>query len=344
MALTTPIVPESYQVTASLTAANVATALTDAMVDAGFTLHDTLLSGSVENRVFSHVYDGAKTYGTTYYWFMVTTSGIFAQAVSGWNTTTKQPSGTQYMDFFNTATNTTANHLTLISLNSSLSFTIKRWTSVKDTTFTWFVMYNGSTVVDFHINKTAPNVMYNLDKVFYHSMMWCQLQASGNAASPRFRLFPFNARRSFLGSSLRGITNGTYYAAASTSPWPGVGQTENVLNGPSYHMPGNINDVGTNLNYSGSGVALPYNFNNVNSGFTTDETPLIWGVPLNLYSPGVIPEDFGLVGYYTANTMDLPSTFRIPGSPDLRWDILKLTNSSGSVPGSASPLWLAWIE
>lgn len=338
------VATESYQVTSTLTSSAVAIALTDAMEDGGYTLFDTFVSGGIENRVFRVIYDGAKTYGTTYYWFMVTATGVFAQAVSGWNATTHEPTGTQYLDYFSTETNTTNYHLILMTLNTSQTFTIKRYTSGVDTAFSWYVFSQGTQDINFHINKTPPISAIDLDKVFYHSMMWLHAVANGTAASVRFQLFPLLARRSYLGGFMRGIDSGPWYGAASANPWPGEGNTRFALIGTVVHMPGNYNNTGSNANFQEAGIILPYGFANTNVGLSSDTTPIVHSLRLNNYSAGSLPSDFGICANYKVNTMEIFSTFRVViSSAEQRWEMLRVVNSSSAPPGSASPMFLALI-
>ena len=337
---------ESYQADATLTASSVATKLADALEDGGYgTPFDTFSSGGIENRIFKVTYDNTKTYGSTYYWFQCTASGIWVQAVSGWNATTHVPTGTQYLDYFSTATNTTANHLQLMALNSSVTFTIRRYTSGVDSTFSWFVMSCGTTLANFHISKVAPlSALYNLNKVFYNSMMWCQTVADQMAASVRFRLFPLIARRSWIGGAfMRGITSSSWYGGGwNAEPYNGEGGVRAVLMGPTYHFPGNYNNQGGNASFNESGIVLPVYFTNTNDSYTSDETPVCHSQLLTYYSNAAMPADIGLAANYNANTMAYLDTFEFTvGGTDQVWEILRVSNSAQAPPGTASPMFLA---
>lgn len=337
---------ESYQADATLTASSVATKLADALEDGGYgTPFDTFSSGGIENRIFKVTYDNTKTYGSTYYWFQCTASGIWVQAVSGWNATTHVPTGTQYLDYFSTATNTTANHLQLMALNSSVTFTIRRYTSGVDSTFSWFVMSCGTTLANFHISKVAPlSVLYDLNKVFYNSMMWCQTGVSQTAASVRFRHFPLIARRSWIGGAfMRGVTDGAWYGANLTAePWNSFGSLRWALMGPSYHFPGNYNNTGSNADFAESGILLPVYFTNTNPLYTSDQTPVFHSQLLTYYSNAAMPADIGIGANYIANTMAYLDTFEFTvGGTDQVWEILRVSNSAQAPPGSASPMFLA---
>lgn len=338
---------ETYQADAPLTAASVATQVVDAMADAGYGApFDSFLDGSVENRIFKLIYDAGKTYGSTYYWFMFLPTEIRVQQVTGWNAGTHQPTGTQYLDYYSTATNTTANHMLLMSLNSSVTFSIRRWTSGIDTGFSWFVMSCGTTVVNFHINKTSPIAIYDLNKVSYHSMMWCQTQVEGTAASARFRLFPILNRRCWLGGPLRSVTGAGWYGVGwNGEPWNGEYGLRYALMGPSYHMPGNYSNQSSNAAYNETGIVLPYYFNNTNSEFTSDQTPVNHSLLLTNYSSGSLPADFGITANYNVNTAEYLSVLKVVvGGVTQKWDILRVSNSTSTPPGSASPMFLARFE
>ena len=97
---------QTYTATATWTASDLAQLFEDAFIDAGLMTawYDSFLSSSVENRVLEVVYDGTKTYGKTYYWFMFTTTGVYLHVATGWDAPNNVPSGTQYLDYFSTTT------------------------------------------------------------------------------------------------------------------------------------------------------------------------------------------------------------------------------------------------
>ena len=339
---------ESYQADATLTASSVATKLADALEDGGYgTPFDTFSSGGIENRIFRVIYDNAKTYGSTYYWFQCTASGIWVQAVSGWNATTHVPTGTQYLDYYRSETNTTAHHLQLMALNSSVDFTVRRYTSGDDTSVSLFVLSCGTTVTPpLHISKVAPHSFYDLGKVFYNGFMWCQTGVSQTAASVRFRHFPLIARRSWIGGAImRGATDGTWYGANSTAePWNGIGSLRWALMGPSYHFPGNYDNNGSNADLSEAGILLPVYFTNTNPLYTSDQTPVFNGLRISSYSSALLPIDFGFAANYVANTMAYLDKFKFTvGGTDQEWEVLRVSNSAQAPPGSASAMFLARV-
>lgn len=137
------VTKQTYTATPTWTAAQLATIYRSAFIDAGLMTdwHDSFLSGSVENRVLRVQYDASKTYGTTFYWFMFTTSGAFLHVATGWNTATDQPTGTQFLDFFATTTNATTNHWQFSgALSSTTAADLIRYSSGNQH---WFVSRQG---------------------------------------------------------------------------------------------------------------------------------------------------------------------------------------------------------
>lgn len=339
------VVKETYEANPS-TATNVALAFKDAFIDAGYMTdwHDSFSDGSRQHRILKIIYDAAKACGTTYYWFVFNDANIYVNISKGWDVTNHVPTGTQYLDYVSTATNTTANHMLFKAFSSSINVLVTRWTSGVNSNFSWFLVQNSATTFNFGISKVAPSFI-DLDKQLYHGLMWFQPTVAGKAASGRFRLFPLTLRGHHLGSAaLRGITDGAggvgwYGAGTGGEPWGGATSAiENMLATHSYHLGGNVSVEGQNFSFTGQGVLLPGGFANTNTRYSTDETPISTGLLLNLYSSATLPSDFGIAPNYSDNTMALNDNFIVKdggGNIVSEWDIVALANAASGQAGAA---------
>ncbi len=329
MAVTTA----TYTATATWTASQLADIFRSAFIDAGLMTewHDSFLN-TIENRVLEVTYNGAKTYGKTYYWFQFTTGGVFFNLATGWNTGSDIPSGTQYLDFFSTTTNATTNHSQLVTLSSSTTVTIDRFTSGS---YSWFVLKNGSTFLTFHIVPGSATLAswVDLDKVFLNGFSVVTATVGGQASFIDFK--QPHALRRMLGAagSLRGVTaagsyNNVTYWNMITGRYIGLGNADNGI-AQTYHS----------SIYPHPGIVVPYGFNNANTAYSTDSTPVLTGPSYNHWLTSSLPSDFGIAFHYADNTMAILDTFTVSAGTEV-WTIMQRVNS-GTITTGASALFLA---
>jgi hypothetical protein len=347
MAVTTA----SYSVAANYTPAQFATQIRSMFIDAGLMTDwfASFANGGVENRVLEMIYDGSKTYGKSYYWFQFSGADMFMHISTGWNTSTNIPqgvggAGTQYLDWLSTTTSATTNHMRVTAsgatgFNSSQSVSIQRLTSNVRTNFSVFLLVNGSTALNFFIDKTAPIAsLVDLNKVCYASMMWCKLSTSNRIGEASFQLFSPRLRRSHLGQALRGDGNVTNYGASNTavSPWETWFGASRQLGNITYGAIGNTSNQPGNYQFSVPVFTLPIAFTNTNPAYSADERPALENYLFNLYSAATLPEDFAIIAIYNNNTVALGSTLQItPGAEE--YIVIAVANASTSVPLGEAP-------
>jgi len=334
MAVTT----ETYTATATWTAAQLADLFKDAFIDAGLMTdwYDSFLN-TVENRILEVQYDGAKTYGKTYYWFQFTTGGVFLHVATGWDPATGVPTGTQYLDYFSTTTNVTSNHKQLVTLSASTTVELTRYTSAINTDFSWFLLKNGTTAYNFHVpDAGAPEVSWlDLNKVLFCPFVTAFTQISSSQGFLRFRNNSPQLRRSYLGSS--GLREVTSFASYNSGNWDvvhysycGIG---NASNGFSLNVPSSSQDAYT---------VLPVAYNNTNPAYSTNQVPVFTGVNYNQYLSESMPADFGISFHYANNTMAVSDKLIVTASTE-EWQMLAVTNNPNTVLVSASPMFLARV-
>lgn len=333
------VTKETYTATATWTAAQLATLFEDAFIDAGLmaSWYDSFLN-TVENRILEVQYDGSKTYGKTYYWFMFTTSGVFLHVATGWNATTHVPTGTQYLDYYATTTNSTTNHATLVSLTSTTTATLTRYTSGVTSSFSWFVIRNGTTSYNLHIPSAgvAKVAWLDLDKVLFHPVL------AANAATLNtygfldfFNVCPL-IRRSYLSQgSLRGTTSAFEYGSSNS----------NYQKNYSFRYLGYGNaNVGTSSNRGSTaevGIVLPIGFNNTNPAYATDVIPVFTGLNYWAHLTNAMPSDFGISFHYANNTMTVQDKLIVSSGTE-EWEMIRVSNSATITTG-ASPMFLARV-
>lgn len=342
---------ETYTAVSTWTASQLANLFRDAFIDAGLMAdwYDSFLSGGVENRILEVTYDGTKTYGKTYYWWMFSTSGVFLHVATGWNASTDVPTGTQYLDFFSTATNTAGNHWNAVSLSTANTVELVRYTSGVDANQSWFVVKSSTTRFTFTIVNGAKTVQswMDLSKGFFAGVAYTRPTVIATAATNRFSGImrfmrgPSLRRDLTLGTSLNGATSNANYSSGPA-----------LIPLISYGAPGNVsNDFSNNaqvmFSISGSGtfdanpgaIILPCNFSNTNPAFTTNSNPVFHSMPFIPYITDSLPSDFGITFHYATNSFSPGDTFVVSAGVE-EWEVLDFAANSSAVTG-ASPLFLA---
>lgn len=325
------VTKQTYTATSTWTASQLAGIFRSAFIDAGIMTewHDSFLSGTVENRVLQVVNHPTKTYGTVFYWFMFTTTGVFLNTSLGWNTSTDVPSGTQYLDYYSLTTNATTFHRTLVTLAAATTCTITRYTSAVNTDCTWFLLRNGTTNATFMIPKGNYNVtsFVDQDKMAYNGIIESSGTSSNNVTYMDFSHISGNLRRTYLGSTcLRGITNS------------GGVTLEPVLS--RYIAYGNVNNSTSNYSSSLEGVVLPTAFTNTNPDIGTNHNPIFTSISPSPYLPA-LPSDFGIASYYLSNAMVASDTLVVSAGTE-EWEMLKVANNAINID-SAKTLFLARV-
>jgi hypothetical protein len=333
-----------YSASPTWTAAQAADLLKDAFVDAGLMTdwHASFLSGTIENRVLEVVYDAGKTYGKAYYWFMITTSAVAISVASGFNNSTNVPTGTQYLDFYATTTNSIANHISFGgTLSTGTQLEVVRYTSILNPDISWFVIRNSSTPIPFHIApaSTVLASWLDLDKVLFHHFVRPSLGVSSTTgAGYGFASFrsDYMLRRSFCcGGSLLNRT-----LVSSFADFVPLG---------SYTSPGNVTNNASN--YQSAAYLLgsvirntttiaPYGFTNTNPGYAQNYTPVMFGYSLSPYIKTDMPNDMAIHFAYTTTSIAYGDRIVVSAGVE-EWEVLDFVNTTIST--TAAPLLLARV-
>lgn len=305
------VTKQTYTATATWTASQLADRFKTAFIDAGLMTDwfDSFLSGSVENRILRVINDGSKTYGTVYYWFMFTTTGAFVSTTTTWNATTHVPTGTQYIDYYSTTTNATTNHLTLLTLTSTTTCTLTRYTSGINSNVSIFLLRSGSTNRIFMLSHPSFNAssFVNQDIVQFNGLLFISGSTAVNISS--IDVFQnYHTRASYLGATrLRGATSTAGYVFAQ--------QIQQFI------APGNANASTSNWS-ADSGVWLPVADNNTNTDLVSDHTPIFTSPSISPYMSS-LPADFGIAPYYVSTTMVVQDTLVVSSGTE-EWEMIAL--------------------
>lgn len=317
------VTKEVYTATATWTASQLATLFTDAFIDAGLMTdwYDSFVNSSIENRILEITYDGSKTYGKAYYWFMFTASGVSVSVASGWNTTTNVPTGTVLVDYFSTATNTTSNHASLVTgLATGTAAELVRYTSGSNSAYSWFTFRNGATPTPFFIAPPATTIApwIDLNKVMFHHFITAKFFLHGLASSIEYYSV-YLIGRSFMCSGAMRLNYsdaGLYYQSYFTL---------------GYTAPGNVlNNTFSNYNpnaANGKLILVPYGFTNTNPAYTTNYQPVINGYSYSNYITSAMPTDFGVVFNYGASTFSYGDRIVVTASVE-EWEVYGFINNS----------------
>ncbi len=323
------VTKETYTAAATWTASGLATLFNDAFIDANLmtSWYDSFLSGTIENRVLEITYNGAKTYGKAYYWFMFTTTGIHIAIATGWNATTHVPTGTQYLDYFATTTNATTNHTPITgTLSTGTSAVLERYTSAASTAYTWFSFRNGSDPISFFIAPASTGIAswIDLDKVvFHHFILGAPSVTSATSTSHAFVEFDsaYVLRRSYYAQGyLRARTSVSGYS----QKWSTLG----------YMALGNSSNSTSNDNTSSTHVFVPYGFNNTNTAYATNYFPVINGYSYSNYVTNNMPADFGIFFNYGTTSFSFGDRIVVTASVE-EWEVIDFANNTAADNASA---------
>jgi hypothetical protein len=329
------VTKQTYTATATLTAATFFTQLRSAFIDAGLMTewYDNF-TNTIENRVLE-ITNAAGTYGKTYYWFMVGTSGnLFYHVATGWNTGSDIPSGTQYLDFFTTATNGTGNHKQVATFSFSTDVKVTRYTS-GDVNF--FVISQGATYSCFTIVKGSGSFQPWVDfsKGFLNLLYEVSPATSGAWGQICFARFCSLRRELGRGTALNGATTGSHYTGTTSPSTQGAEYAYCGLGNISNNWQGNMGATTTTR----SAIILPIGFNGTNGAYSTNSSPVFHSLPYSQWITTTMGSDFGITMLYTANTLGIYDTITVSAGTEV-WEVMAFANNATITTG-ATPVMLA---
>jgi hypothetical protein len=342
------VTKQVYTATATWTASQLATIFESAFVASGLMTawYDSFTSGSVENRILEVVYDGGATYGTTYYWFQFTTTEARLAITATWDSGSHVPTGTQYLDYFTTTTNSVFGDRIhdFGGLSATSDVDLIRYTSATDTTQSWYVIRQGANSRAFTIapGSFTLSPWIDLDKTLFHLYLKAGCRTDGYLSGVVQFASTGALRRSYVtGSALAGETGGYPYINSTviTAAYASFGRGN-----PSFIS--NMNYVGGTTWSGGFGsgacVIVPNGFSAANPAYSSNFSPVFTQMPFSAYiSTPHLASDFGIAFHYANNTMVRGDKLIVTASVE-EWEILAVNNNS-TVTSGASPMFLARV-
>lgn len=342
----------------------------DAFIDAGYmaSWYHSFTEAGRQHRVMEITYDGAKTYGKTYYNFVFDAlgggSGIGVGIGTGFDTGTNLFTGTQFVDYHEQPSNLhqtsqiqgrTPISRSLTTISNAQEYFLYRYTSSTDPTQSWFmsrVNTTYSTPFSFLHPSTTIHPWLDMNKGPVSGLINLVPSIRGNGAVICFGIQE-NIRRcvgignSLIGSSIAysGSTNNWYqqlsyhmagipthaYVAPGLVSGTSVATTQlNLANGT----------VGNNWG-GGGHIVLPVGRTDINDAYTTDFTPICTSVPFSYYTNKLLAADFGIYGHYADNIQQpLDKFITTPGVEE--WEIISRANPD-TITTKASISFLARV-
>lgn len=349
------VTKQTYTATATWTAAQFRDLMRSAFIDAGLMTewYDSFTNGSLEHAILEVTYDGAKTYGKTYYWFIFTTTEFHYFPVTGWDAGTHVPTGTQYLDYYSTATNTVANHVPLGGgYVTSQQLSVVRYTSGIDSTHSvfrvqnngnwWpFLIQHGSHPVPAWVDLDKQNWQHLLSPIVVNTNPWgaflfwlrggvkrTALLAPLNynsTSSNRYNLYPNCVVARY---DLGGKRND------SENAYTNLPQRENLKNrGNQCHT--------TSYTDYANGIWLTNQLASENPTFSSDRFPVFTGLPYSMYVNEIMPADLGFSALYSTWSQVPGQTLEVTEGVE-EWEIIHcLPAGQNPYDYAAKPLFLA---
>jgi hypothetical protein len=335
------VTKQTYTATATWTAAQLADIFRSAFIDAGLMTEwfDSFLSGSIENRILRVQYDASKTYGTTFYWFMFNTDGAYLHVATGWNASTHVPTGTQYLDYFATTTNATANHWRFSgSLSNTTAADLIRYSSGSHH---WFASRQGATRRVFTIQPASHTIQpwLNLDRGFYDGFASTFARVDAYGAGLHFLRGPALRRDLIFGTALNNITSAGQYASSTSDHFSKLtyGAFGNAPNDHTNNAIAPFRVDGLNRSAFGNSIVLPAGFSGTNPAYVSNSTPVFHSMPFTPYSTTTLNSDFGITFHYATNVFGFQDKFVVTAGVE-EWETLVFANATvgnGTVPSVA---------
>lgn len=323
------VTKQAYAAVAPWSVTQVCTAVQNAFTDAGLmtSWHDSFTSGGREHRVLEIIYDNAKTYGKTYYWFTFDGSGIWVRTSTGWNTSSDIPAGvsgagTQYVDWYNTNTSANDAAYLMLSVSTSISFSVTRYTSSGRSIF---VFRTGTSYFTFTIDPAGTTFrdFYNLN-LGYHSGIY-RLHISVRQAF--ISSIQRNRRELLLGSSINSTTSSSPF---NSEVWTSVYSLPvNFTNWTSFAMPAN-------------GFVLPGWTTAANPSAGTNFNPVFTGARLTSIHSADLPADFGTSSIKNSDILAIQDNATVTAGVE-EYEILSFVNLGVTNGVTSNPVWLARI-
>jgi len=320
--------------------ADLADAFKGAFIAAGLMSdwHDSFSSGGYEHRILEVIYDGTKTYGNCYYWFILDGVGARVKTVTGWDTVNNIPkgptsAGAQKYDWPEdtsaaSSVNNTSAWTSLLALSNSINCSVTRYTSGSRS---FFILRSASNWVTFTIDPptTTFRPWYSDALVGgYHAGIYSVSVNPSLSRSTSFRTYSRTSRALFGGAGIDAAV-ANWATPITMSAW-GFQEMLSLSGSRTY---GSF-DSGVNSVPQWYGATM-------NPGVLSDFIPVFNGIRPSVIYASDLPNDFGVgaLRYAAANSVTIQDTMVVSAGVE-EYEVLSFLNP-GSTNGAVNPLFLA---
>jgi hypothetical protein len=365
---------QAYTVSAPWLNFNLADQFKLAFIDAGLmddwfdTFEDGPGSSSGErfqHRVIKIVYDASKKYGTVYHWFTFRPNGFMSYAYTHqWDPVGHVPLGVkrkerleQTYSELTGATTAVGSHRRFATQVLSTTTTLTRYSSGVKSKFSMFLLKGGNNFQCFFLmppgTKFQPYVNLDLNTcgglvvpIIGVSSTGVLTSATQQYVAVNFDHFfhykdnifayGYSGRADRDWSIMYSNEHGVSYALAGGGTSDiGFTSSNNLTISARLAASEKIENTYTTTSASnGFLITLPCELAVDNQDRETDSTPVFSDLPYSLYIADRLPIDFGIVGHFTNNTMEVQDIFQVtPGVEE--WEILANMNLQNSRNPSA---------
>lgn len=321
---------------AGWTGAQLMTALEQAHVAAGLAVgacRDRWDSGAWSHLVH-RVQMNSNAYGSDYVWWTYNSGTFYLQrAVGGWDSTTHQPLGTQYLDYAGADLTSNAWMTPFGYLSAASSLIVRRYTSGLDSKFTAFVLKQGGTQICWFYTSTnaTPQSWIDFSKSSMINVYVPNFYTNGFYAYAGFCNNNALRRDLHVGTALKGLTYYYYYRYFYSTfykyaIWGAGNSTTN--NWYLEQVDGFGNAPGVNPYMNNAVIPLPGSDSTNNPSFAARHFPVYSGLAYNPYVLQGMPDDFGLVSTETNAMQNGDALISNPGVEE--WEVVTNRNHNGS--------------
>jgi hypothetical protein len=356
---------QAYTVSAPWLNFNLADQFRLAFIDAGLMddWYDSFETGSgstsgerEQHRVIRIIYDANKKYGTVFHWFTFRPFGRISYGYTHqWDPIGHVPLGVYKKERLQQAYGETAN---TVSSGTSRIFatqvlstttTLTRYSSGVRDKFSMFIIKGGNNFQCFFLMPPGTKFQPYID---------LDINTCGGLVAP-----VLDSNNTGAGTQVAAIVNFCHFFhyadnifAYGFSGRPGFGDGNIAYafeKGVSYKLLGpgtsdisGFNNPGNNLTTSntfnvgdkisntinskaGFEISLPCELAADNPDRAVDSTPVFADIPYSIYITDRLPIDFGIVGHFSNNTMEVQDIFQVTPNVE-EWEILANVNYSNS--------------
>jgi hypothetical protein len=351
---------QAYTVSAPWLNFNLADQFRLAFIDAGLMddWYDSFETGSgstsgerEQHRVIRIIYDANKKYGTVFHWWVFRPSGRISYAyVHQWDPIGHVPLGvfrkerlqTTYTEI-GTQTAAAGSHRIFATQVLSTTTTLTRYSSGVRQGFSMFLLKGGNNFQTFFLMPAGTRFQpyIDLDKNTCGGLVAPLLDTTSNTTNNQARgiinfchFFHYQDNIFAYGFSGRGNQDWTCaYAFERGVSYSllGAGTTDlsynNLTESGAFNSGNRVSN--TISSQAGFTIALPSELAVDNIDRSVDTTPVFADIPYSIYITDRLPVDFGLVGHFTNNTMEVQDIFQVTPNVE-EWEILANENYTNS--------------